>query len=208
MIGNIYIIKNKINNKVYIGKTFNTIFCRFKEHIRDSRKQKTENRKLYRAIRKYGEDNFYIELLEGDIEESLLSNKEAEYIKIYDSFNNGYNTTLGGEGSRTITIPDQDIIDHYLISKSVRHTAKHFLISEDSTSLILHNNNIEIFKPNAKRVRIIDLDIVFDSISDCEKYLFDNKYTQATSRASIPVNIKRSIKRNGTYLKMKFEILD
>lgn len=208
MTGNIYIIKNNINDKVYIGKTFKSVQCRFKEHIRESRKDRNENRKLHRAIRKYGEDNFYIEELEINIEENILSNKEIKYINMFNSFNEGYNTTMGGEGTRTIDIPDKEIIEHYLISKSVRHTAKHFNISQDSTSLILHNNKIEIFKPNSKRIKIIELDLEFETITDCEKYLFDNNYTTSTARNSIAINIKRSIKREGKYLGFTFLILN
>lgn len=208
MKGKIYIIKNVENDKVYIGKTFNTIHCRFKEHIRDSRKNKTENRKLYRAIRKYGEDKFYVELIEEDIDETILNQKEIDYIKLFDSFKNGYNTTLGGDGSRYTNIDENKLIEFYKNSRSIKHTAKEFNISEDTTSLILHNNKVEIFKSNAKRIKIIDLDLEFKSIKDCERYLLNNNYTKATAENSVINNIKRSIKRNGTYLKMKFEILD
>ena len=208
MTGNIYVIKNTINNKVYIGKTFNTVHCRFKEHIRESRKQRSENRKLYKAIKKYGEENFFIESLEENVEEDILCSKEIYYIELYDAFNNGYNTTLGGEGKRLITIPDEDVLQEYRESRSMRHTAKKLGISEDSIMQILHNNNAEIFKPNAKRIKIIDLDLEFPTIKDCEKYLYNNNYTSATCRGSISTNIKRSIKRNGKYLGLKFEILD
>lgn len=56
MIGYIYKITNKINGKVYIGKTTKTVQERWKEHLRESRTERSENRPLYRAIRKYGVD--------------------------------------------------------------------------------------------------------------------------------------------------------
>lgn len=54
----IYIIKNDINNKVYIGKTRLSIQQRFKEHIWDSRRKRCEKRPLYNAMNKYGLEHF------------------------------------------------------------------------------------------------------------------------------------------------------
>ena len=39
MNGFIYKITNKVNNKIYIGKTMTSIGKRFQEHIRESRKK-------------------------------------------------------------------------------------------------------------------------------------------------------------------------
>ena len=47
MNGFIYKITNKVNNKIYIGKTMTSIENRFQEHIRESRKERTGNRPLY-----------------------------------------------------------------------------------------------------------------------------------------------------------------
>jgi len=76
MYGYIYIIKNDINDKVYIGKTLlPSIEERFQEHIRESNRQHRQHRPLYNAMHKYGVEHFYIELLERcDI--SLLSQQE------------------------------------------------------------------------------------------------------------------------------------
>lgn len=208
MTGNIYIIKNLKNKKVYIGKTFNTIQCRFKEHLRESRKNRCENRKLYKAIKKHGEDMFYVELLEENIPDDLLNQKEIEYIDKYDSYRNGYNSTLGEDGSRYLNINEEELIIDYHKTKSVKHTAKKFNISQDTVSLILHNNKIKIYKANSKKIKIIDLGLEFESLRDCEKYLIENNYSNSKTKGSIGINIKRSIKENKTYLKMKFEILD
>lgn len=94
MNGYIYIIKNTINNKVYIGQTTQTINIRFTNHKMASRTG--EDTKFYRAMRKYGEDKFYPELLE-KVEVKELNNREKYWIKYYDSYYNGYNSTLGGD---------------------------------------------------------------------------------------------------------------
>lgn len=44
-------------------------------------------------MNKYGKENFYVELLEDDIPIDLLNEKEIEYIELYDSYYNGYNST-------------------------------------------------------------------------------------------------------------------
>lgn len=76
MNGKIYIIKNDINNKVYIGKTLlPTIQERFKEHLKDAPRRNFEKRPLYRAINKYGAEHFYIELVE-ECDAKILAERE------------------------------------------------------------------------------------------------------------------------------------
>ena len=103
MIG-IYKITNTINGRVYIGQAQDIEF-RWKRHERDS---KTENQVIYRAMRKYGIENFSFEVVEEcSIEE--LDEKEIYYIEQYRSYvgwkdSNGYNMTLGGGGSRGVKV--------------------------------------------------------------------------------------------------------
>ena len=94
MKGSIYIIRNTINNKVYIGQTTQTIGIRFTNHKMASRTG--EDTKFYRAMRKHGEENFYPELLE-HVEVEDLNDRERYWIKYYDSYYGGYNSTLGGD---------------------------------------------------------------------------------------------------------------
>lgn len=95
-MGNIYIIKNTINDKVYIGQTLFDVETRWKQHLQEAKKH--TNRHLYNAINYYGEDKFYYEILVKDVEDKDLNDLEKHYIKLYDSFNSGYNMTIGGEG--------------------------------------------------------------------------------------------------------------
>lgn len=92
----IYKITNNINGKIYIGKTEFNIEKRFKEHIRDSKKD-YKNRPLYKAMNKYGTENFSIELVE---KTSIPEEREKYWIEYYGSFKYGYNATLGGDGKR------------------------------------------------------------------------------------------------------------
>ena len=97
----IYIIENVINQRVYIGKTSRDINIRLKEHINDAKRKKDIHRPLQNAIRKYGKENFSIRILE-TCEDGMGSEREIYWIKYYNSFYNGYNATLGGEGKTII----------------------------------------------------------------------------------------------------------
>lgn len=98
MIG-IYKITNKINGKIYIGKSSN-IERRWKEHIRHSKDKFSKNKPaIHRAINKYGKNNFTFEIIkECEIDE--LNDLEKYYINEYRSNvkDIGYNFTDGGDG--------------------------------------------------------------------------------------------------------------
>jgi group I intron endonuclease len=96
--GNIYLIKNLINGKSYVGKTVFPIADRYKHHIRQMRAG--SQYALHRAIRKYGQENFELTLLEKVNDLELLDAREIFWIKHLDTANKkfGYNLTLGGEG--------------------------------------------------------------------------------------------------------------
>lgn len=92
----IYKITNTINGKVYIGQTFD-LAGRWAKHrymVRQGSK-----RHLYSAIRKYGEDNFTMEVIEECLEERA-DEREVFWIMFYDATNSeyGYNETPGGIG--------------------------------------------------------------------------------------------------------------
>lgn len=95
-MGFIYKIYNDINKKVYIGKTQKTVEERWAWHLRDY-KYLYRTGKIYRAMRKYGPEHFFIETIE-ECEDSQLSQHEIYWIGYYNSYKNGYNSTLGGEG--------------------------------------------------------------------------------------------------------------
>lgn len=95
MIG-IYKITNLINGKIYIGQSVD-IKKRWRQHKRNSQiKGREYDKYLYRAFRKYGLENFSFEVIE-ECNEDLLDEKEQYYISYYDSYNNGYNMTQGGQ---------------------------------------------------------------------------------------------------------------
>ena len=95
-MGQIYIIENIINNKLYVGKTQHTIKERWKSHVSDMKNNKG-NSKLYNAMNKYGIDNFRIFVFEYT-NFINLNDREKYWIEILEP---EYNITKGGSGGRT-----------------------------------------------------------------------------------------------------------
>lgn len=96
----IYKITNLKNNKLYIGQTSTTLERRFRQHQVAAFTLNLQY-PLYKAMRKYGIDNFKIELVE-EVAPEQLNEREQFYIRQYESFvsfNKGYNATRGGEGN-------------------------------------------------------------------------------------------------------------
>lgn len=102
----IYIIKNDINNKVYIGQSIHPKE-RFAEHcyLREDRR----NSILTSAICKYGKEHFWMELLEENIEN--YDEREKYWIAFYNSIRpNGYNISSGGEDGNSGLFSAQSVL--------------------------------------------------------------------------------------------------
>ena len=97
MIG-IYKFTNKINSNSYIGQSID-IEKRRKQHIQrafcSTEGNKEYNKTFYRAIRKYGVENFSFEILK-ICPQDELNDWELYYINLYDTYHHGYNEDEGG----------------------------------------------------------------------------------------------------------------
>lgn len=95
-MGCIYIIRNTVNNKVYIGQTSQTMAERWQEHKYNAKAGK-RGQPIYLAMRKYGIENFYIEELHANQDGESLGELEIKYIAQFNSIApNGYNVLAGG----------------------------------------------------------------------------------------------------------------
>lgn len=92
----IYKITNSVNNKVYIGLTTQGLIQRQREHL-SRLNDCNRTHKLYQAMRKYGADKFKFEEIFVCFNDKDLVEFETAFIKEYNSFNKGYNMTVGGE---------------------------------------------------------------------------------------------------------------
>lgn len=143
--GSIYIIKNKMNDKVYIGQTTLSVEERFKTHIKPSTSKRRRNYKIYNAINKYGSENFYYEILEENIDISKLDELEIRYIEKYDSYNNGYNSTKGGDGRVINKIEDEMfIVESLKNGKSLEEVAEVYDVHTYTIRRLLNKLNIKL----------------------------------------------------------------
>jgi group I intron endonuclease len=97
--GIIYLVRNKINGKVYIGQTTKTVNTRWSHHRTLAHKGKSRSI-FHRAIRKYGASSFDVVMLHQAFSRDELNEMEIRAIWTHDSADReyGYNMTLGGEG--------------------------------------------------------------------------------------------------------------
>lgn len=95
--GLIYKYTSKTTGKSYIGKSMEYRF-KYRQKLHES---DTSNTHFARAKRKYGYNDFELTILEDKIHKDILSLRETYWIWYYDSFNSGYNSTIGGEGGNT-----------------------------------------------------------------------------------------------------------
>ena len=94
----IYMIKNVVNEKVYIGQSID-IYDRWIEHKNALRGNYHANNHLQHAWNKYKEQSFQFSVIE-ECNECELNDKEIYWIATKDSYHNGYNLTEGGGGVR------------------------------------------------------------------------------------------------------------
>lgn len=143
-LGIVYIITNTVNGKVYIGQTRKALSERMRHHF-----SKYETcRKLKEAIEQYGEKSFTYSVLEL-VPFSKLNEREAYFIKKYNSIENGYNIKEGnskfkGRKIHSIKHLAEDIIQSYLDGQNTKDIATKFNIALTSVYNTLQRNKIKM----------------------------------------------------------------
>ncbi len=99
----IYLIRNKINGKMYVGQTERSLAERWLEHIHSAAKYP-----LYHAFRKYGVENFELVQITTADNQEQADRLEQALILICRSHGRGYNQTDGGKrGARGHKLSEQ-----------------------------------------------------------------------------------------------------
>lgn len=166
----IYKITNKVNNKLYIGKTdLINPEDRWKEHLHDYKRRRCEKRPLYSAMNKYGVENFSFEVIESNLTDDEACAREKywiENLRTYVGFKdcNGYNATLGGDGKKYLNLDEEEVI-RYHIEESVlqlKNTVNHFNVDRETIKKILNKYNIP--KLTTRDSKYLDLYLKFGGI--------------------------------------------
>ena len=145
MRGFIYKITNKINGKSYIGQTIQSVKERFYQHCATKCSQAILNMVIHKAITKYGKSNFTIEVIE-EVESANLNDRERYWIRYYDSYNNGYNSTEGGQDGIKLfkNLDTESIVREYKSGKSLREIGRLFNVDKQTIKDLLVRNNINL----------------------------------------------------------------
>ena len=98
-MGYIYILKNKVNGKCYVGQTIQSVKKRINNHMYTCRHK--NNMPISRAINKYGMENF--EVLSFCVDDLLLDEEEVRVIRALDSIEHGYNLETGGNNRKRLS---------------------------------------------------------------------------------------------------------
>jgi hypothetical protein len=197
----IYLIKNNINGKCYVGKTLKSPKERFSEHLYDAYKPTEENRPLYRAIKKYGKDNFSLHVLE-ECTDGLASEREIWYIKKLKTYAHGYNATIGGDGKQ--------LFDHNVIKAQLEAGLSQKLITElngcsiDLVRQIRLENSIPLTKirkqPSVVAYTEDEIEVgVFISAREAFRFLREIGITDARSDGGTHINAVCNGRRKAAY---------
>ncbi len=90
----VYLIVNKINNKLYIGSTIQSLSQRWSNHVWEAQ-NRSSNNYFHRAIRKYGKENFHVELIDTANSLEELDQLENECIQFFNTLSPyGYNSLM------------------------------------------------------------------------------------------------------------------
>lgn len=188
----VYMHKNKINGKIYIGTS-----CQqpIKRRWRQGSTYK-ECPKFYKDIEKYGFDNFEHIILFEKLNQKEAFKKEIELIEKYNSINDGYNILKGGNLSNTGIHFTQDHKQKIGFAnkgkkngmygkklsqerkQDISKRSKQLWLNEEFRKKMSRINKYE--KNNFKKVICLETNEIFFSIGEaCRKY---NLYSQNVSK--------------------------
>lgn len=173
----IYAIRNNITQKYYVGMTHGSIYDRIRGHLYVAQHKPNNQFAIYQTLRKHSLESFDVTIVELVDESISLQEHEKYFISLFDSFNNGYNMTIGGDGWTGHLHTDETKL---LISSKRKNVPCPEILKQ------------KLYKPvcqlDIKTNEIINR---FNSISDAQK---------ATHILNIGMCCKNKIKSAGGYL--------
>jgi hypothetical protein len=148
-------------NQVYIGLDTKPSYklARWKEHCRNA--DKGHLSKLYVAMRKYGVENCSVEVIKDNFSKVVdLALAEIKYIKKYNSYKNGLNSTTGGDGLSThlYKLSEEEVAQiKSALGKSLSDYNKNIkwanTTAEDRKELTKHLHTEEVYEQKSKTLK-------------------------------------------------------
>ena len=181
--GIIYVYFNKAKyekegvEKYYVGQTVKTMEERAGKDGKNYHWTNPNcNTKFANSIRKWGWNSFEYKILE-EVYEEDLDELEKFYIEYFDSFKNGYNTALGGEGARGYNFSEESKKKLSISSKKRWKNPERRKKQSEAMKSYLEDPEVrkKCGKPgekhvNAKNVYCNELNIIFSYVKLAEKY--------------------------------------
>lgn len=173
----IYMHKNKLDNKVYIGQTLDNKYLE-----RWSSGHGYSKQYFGEIITKYGWDNFEHKILETNIKDSDIDEREKYWIKYFDATNpeKGYNKDPGGGSKSQET--RQKMSDSWQKDIERKQKQSNLMIQLNKTLNRKGQNNSmygrtreDIKQLLGKKVRCIETNKIFDSMSDASRWICGNE---------------------------------
>lgn len=166
MRGFIYKITNKINGKSYIGQTIQDVKERFYQHCATKCNQAVLNMVIHKTINKYGKSNFTIEVIE-EVESTNLNDRERYWIRYYDTYNNRYNSTEGGQDGIKLfkNLDTESIVKEYKSGKSLREIGRLFNVDKQTIKDLLVRNNINLITTRTYKLSQKDREDIIKDLS-------------------------------------------
>lgn len=149
---------------MYIGQTVKSIEQRFRGHI--SAANKGSNTKIARAIRKYGKENFVVEMIDSAKNKEELNEKERFWIRFFNADKIGYNMTAGGESANTYENKTSSEMD--IIKDKIKRT------------------KLGQLNPNSRKVKCFNVntkeELHFSTLKECQEYFNEKHHNFITRR--------------------------
>lgn len=190
-MGIIYKVTNKITGLIYIGKTkyslcqrFCGIYNDFYGHYIAAFKNNCRY-KFHNALRKYGKENFNIEIIDSTEDLIDLNKREIFWIGYYDSYNNGYNMTPGGDSwtEYNKSLKGKSLDERFGITKSTKIKQKisntlmgHKHSNETKIKIGLGNKGKNISEDSKKKMRKPKSDIGKNNIKQAQQFRVGAKW--------------------------------
>lgn len=165
----IYKITNLVNNKMYIGQSARGVAERFNRHICDAMNGKLDTH-FARAIRKYGPENFTVDVIDTVDNQEELNQQEQYWIRAYDSIRHGYNETdaiYKSGGNTYMSKTESEMND---IRDRIRETK---LGSKNP-----HSRKIKCRNENTGE------ELFFNTVKECQEYFGETHHQFITTRAN------------------------